>query len=256
LPKCCACDQAKYLLTFKGAWTKQRHPKDWPKNGEQNKNFILKTAKNILIIELKLTEALTHWSNIIGASHSPNCSMWRYGDYASDGLRELAKYGIVTKLEQEFKNHVKIRQALLKKWNLFIFIFEKFKSNYGLIRNIFTAKGLWFPRADGETSAQFTVSSDHNLLSFATMLGPSPDWLTGVSNVDLCLSNCTWMDSFMTDLYPFDAGTDSGVSYNVSFILFTKNNIEILSIYANSQVAKQANDPRSEDSKDHQFISE
>lgn len=38
----------------------------------------------------------------------------------------------------------------------------------------------------------------------------------GVSKVDLCLQNCTWADSMTIDLYPWDAGTDSGISYFVS----------------------------------------
>jgi hypothetical protein len=31
------------------------------------------------------------------------------------------------------------------------------------------------------------------------------------------LPNCTWVENVTQDLYPFDAGTDSGVSYNVKF---------------------------------------
>ena len=37
----------------------------------------------------------------------------------------------------------------------------------------------------------------------------------GVSKLDLCLPNCTWVETHKEDLYPFDAGTDSGLSYNV-----------------------------------------
>lgn len=43
-----------------------------------------------------------------------------------------------------------------------------------------TANGLWFPNVDKKTSSQFTVSATHHLFSFATMLGPSPDWLSGI----------------------------------------------------------------------------
>jgi hypothetical protein len=27
---CCACDEAKFEITFQGLWSKQTHPKDWP----------------------------------------------------------------------------------------------------------------------------------------------------------------------------------------------------------------------------------
>jgi hypothetical protein len=38
IPACCACGEAKYSLSFKGTWTKQTHPKDWPTNGKRKKH--------------------------------------------------------------------------------------------------------------------------------------------------------------------------------------------------------------------------
>ncbi len=95
-----------------------------------------------------------------------------------------------------------------------------------MLRNILTANGLWWPNVDKSATTSFTVSKDYHLLSFATMLGPSPDWFSGVSKLNLCQTNCTWIDSYMEDLYPYDAGTDSGLSYNViNFFLNLKMNI-------------------------------
>jgi len=37
----------------------------------------------------------------------------------------------------------------------------------------------------------------------------------GVSALDVCLSNCTWSGDKTIDLYPWDAGTDDGVTYMV-----------------------------------------
>ena len=42
----------------------------------------------------------------------------------------------------------------------------------------------------------------------------------------MCLPDCTWMDSHEEDLFPFDAGTDSGISYNVG--------LQLLEIYLSS----------------------
>lgn len=47
LEKCCACDEAKYEVTFEGLWSRHTHPKDFPSNGW-----------------------LTRFSDIIGASHT------------------------------------------------------------------------------------------------------------------------------------------------------------------------------------------
>lgn len=52
LEKCCACDEAKYEVTFEGLWSRHTHPKHFPSNGW-----------------------LTRFSDIIGASHT---SEYRY----------------------------------------------------------------------------------------------------------------------------------------------------------------------------------
>lgn len=59
----------------------------------------------------------------------------------------------------------------------------------------------------------FRVDRKHPLLSVASMLGPSPDWVVGVSKLNLCEKNCTWKKSMVINLYPWDSGTDNGISY-------------------------------------------
>ena len=53
---------------------------------------------------------------------------------------------------------------------------------------------------------------------FLILADPSPDWIVGVSGLELCLANCSWVDHVQLNLYPFDAGTDSGMGYIVSSI--------------------------------------
>lgn len=52
-------------------------------------------------------------------------------------------------------------------------------------------------------------------MSFLTMMGPSPDWNVGLSAEDLCTKDCGWVQKVVQDLIPWDAGTDSGVTYEV-----------------------------------------
>lgn len=52
-------------------------------------------------------------------------------------------------------------------------------------------------------------------LIFLLYIGPSPDWVVGVNGLNLCLKNCTWIENLTVDLYPYDAGTDSGITYMV-----------------------------------------
>lgn len=65
-------------------------------------------------------------------------------------------------------------------------------------------------------SAEFSVDRTRHLMSFLTMLGPSPDWNVGLSAEDLCTKDCGWVQRVIQDLIPWDAGTDSGVTYEVS----------------------------------------
>lgn len=45
------------------------------------------------------------------------------------------------------------------------------------------------------------------------MIYPSPDWFVGASGLELCLSNGSWVEQKVISLYPYDAGTDSGMTY-------------------------------------------
>lgn len=74
-------------------------------------------------------------------------------------------------------------------------------------------------------SAEFSVDRTRHLMSFLTMMGPSPDWNVGLSAEDLCTKECGWAQKVVQDLIPWDAGTDSGVSYEVSA------NIETLAFF-------------------------
>ncbi|XP_050689766.1 spondin-1-like isoform X1 [Eriocheir sinensis] len=164
--QCCACDEAKYEVTFEGLWSRHTHPKDFPNN-----------------------EWLTHFSDIIGASHSADYMVWEYGKEASDGLKQVAEWGSTRTLESELKR----------------------QSDH--IRTIIKARGLWHPNVNGKTFAVFRVDNRHHLMSLVSMLGPTPDWIVGVSALELCLANCSWVPHKTLNLYPYDAGTDSGVTY-------------------------------------------
>lgn len=163
---CCACQEAKYEVTFEGLWSRHTHPKDFPSN-----------------------RWLTRFSDIIGASHSIDYRFWEYGQPASEGLQQVAEHGSTRMLESELKS----------------------QSDH--IRTIIKARGISYPNVTGKTFAVFRVDSTHHLVSLVSMIDPSPDWIVGVSGLELCLPNCTWMEQKTLNLYPWDAGTDSGITY-------------------------------------------
>ncbi|XP_033360930.1 spondin-1 isoform X1 [Bombus vosnesenskii] len=166
LKKCCACDEAKYEVTFEGLWSRNTHPKDFPSKGW-----------------------LIRFSDVIGASHTVDYRFWKYDGLASPGLQQLAELGSTRKLESELKSQSK------------------------KIRTIIKARGISYPNVTGKTFAVFRVDREHHLMSLVSMIDPSPDWIVGVSGLELCLDSCTWIEHKELNLYPYDAGTDNGITY-------------------------------------------
>lgn len=108
----------QFEMIFEGLWSKYTHPKEFPQQ-----------------------DSLTHFSEVIGASHASTFRMWEYGGYASEGLRQVAEQGVTKKLESELK------------------------SESDKIRTIIKARGLWSPNLNGKTFAVFRVDKHHHLMS-------------------------------------------------------------------------------------------
>ncbi|KAK9304472.1 hypothetical protein QLX08_004229 [Tetragonisca angustula] len=132
---------------------------------------------------------LIRFSDVIGASHTVDYRFWKYNGLASTGLRHLAELGSTRKLESELKNKSK------------------------KIRTIIKARGISYPNVTGKTFAVFRVDQEHHLMSLVSMIDPSPDWIVGVSGLELCLANGSWIEHKELNLYPYDAGTDDGITY-------------------------------------------
>lgn len=132
---------------------------------------------------------LAHFSDIIGASHSGDFKMWSQESYASDGVKDLAETGSTKRLEFELK------QVSSK------------------TRTIIKARELRHPTLNSKTSAIFRTDRHHHLVSILSKLGPSPDWMVGVSGLELCQLDCSWSPQRVVNLYLWDAGTDSGTSF-------------------------------------------
>ena len=70
---------------------------------------------------------------------------------------------------------------------------------------------LIFP-GSGTSSATFTADRYHPLVSALSMIAPSPDWIVGVDSLPLC-NGSQWLQKVQVQLYPWDAGTDSGLTF-------------------------------------------
>ncbi|RKZ15082.1 hypothetical protein DRQ50_08005 [bacterium] len=129
-----------------------------------------------------------HFSGLVGGTHDSTVVFWSPDDLASLGIRRMAEWGSQTELLAE------VDGAILT----------------GAASQTIAAPPLWV--VPGNISTNFEVSPAHPLITLVAMLAPSPDWFVGVAGLDL-RDNGEWVEELVVDLYVWDAGTDSGVSY-------------------------------------------
>ena len=132
-----------------------------------------------------------HFSWLIGGTHNDQVDFWAEGEVASLGIRRMAEWGSTTPLDTEVN-------AAITAGNAGEIIIS---DNY--------------PMSPGSVSTTFTVTPAAPLATIVTMIAPSPDWFTGVNSLDLRDGN-NWVEELVVDLFPFDAGTDSGATYTSS----------------------------------------
>ncbi len=129
-----------------------------------------------------------HMSDLTGVTHNSRYVMFADGRTASSGLRLIAENGRDSIMQAE------LGEADRRKRIGTIIYGEKLKT------------------VPGKIVAEFEAGEDHSLLSFVTMLAPSPDWFTGAASI-LLHRDGAWIDRHESVLFAWDAGTDSGATY-------------------------------------------
>lgn len=185
---CCACGTATYRLTFQGLWNRTTHPKDWP---VKNPNLL-------------------HWTNPIGASHSPSYAIYSIGQPASAGVQSICAYGDTTIMRQALSLAASKSEGSANAPTGSSSATTEVSPLFSLI----STPGMWGEDVLMESRTTLvSVNRTHPLVSMLTMLGPSPDWCTGFSGQSLCQYDCTWIDNMTLHLYPWDAGIRNGDTY-------------------------------------------
>ncbi|TRY98493.1 hypothetical protein DNTS_014631 [Danionella cerebrum] len=130
------------------------------------------------------------WSPIIGVTHSSDYHLWERNAYASNGVREFSERGEAWSLIKEVEAAG-----------------EQIQGVYGLFSAPAVVGGT------GQTSTEFEIFARHSLLSFIVRIVPSPDWFVGIDSLNLC-EGSHWKENVSLELYPYDAGTDSGFAFS------------------------------------------
>ena len=135
--------------------------------------------------------ARAHFTGPIGATHNSNYRLFEEGGAATEGLRRVAESGMDSPLDQEIGAAIKDGSA-------------------GAL-----IVGNTLYQLPDRTSVEFTIDERHPLVSLVTMIAPSPDWFTGVADVNL-LDGGQWVPEKSITVYAWDAGTDSGKTYTAA----------------------------------------
>ncbi|XP_041699384.1 spondin-2 isoform X2 [Coregonus clupeaformis] len=130
------------------------------------------------------------WSPLIGVTHSSDYHIWQRNAFASNGVREFSEKGEAWTLMKEVEAAG-----------------ERIQSVYGLFSAPAVVGGT------GQMTSEFEVFARHSFLSFLVRIVPSPDWFLGVDSFNLCEGD-QWKESITLELYPYDAGTDSGFTFS------------------------------------------
>jgi len=129
-----------------------------------------------------------HYSGLIGGTHNSLVSFWQEGQLASAGIQLMAEKGRKSPLDQEVLAAIAAGNAQ------------------------FVLSGDGLSGSPRSVSLEFDVSVAFPLVTLVTMVAPSPDWFVGVSGLSL-LVNGQWTSEATATLFPWDAGTDSGITY-------------------------------------------
>ena len=129
-----------------------------------------------------------HFSGLIGAAHKPSYKVFAIGSRPSPGLEKLSEEGKHAPLDAEIRAAIAAGSASV--------LFES-----DALRNF-----------KDSLVATVRVDAADPLVSLVAMVAPSPDWFTGVADVNL-MENGAWVESRTLDLWAYDSGGDDGVTY-------------------------------------------
>jgi len=132
-----------------------------------------------------------HFSGIIGASHNASYDIFKPGNLPTPGLEKLSEEGKHTPLDEEIKSAIASGSAGT--------LFES-----GPLRDF-----------NDSLVATVHVDAQHPLVSLVAMVAPSPDWFTGVNDVNL-MENGSWTQAKSLELYAWDSGGDDGLTYKAA----------------------------------------
>ncbi len=129
-----------------------------------------------------------HFTQLSGAVHNKDGLLWIDGKLASRSIEYIAENGYSAPLLADVDTLIMMKKAITK----------------------IAASA---PAPTGTSTFTVKASTDYDLLSFASMLAPTPDWFFGPSALPL-YQNGAWIKDTTVQLYGYDAGTENGDAFD------------------------------------------
>jgi len=145
-------------------------------------------------IEYDIVSGSAHWSPPVLLAHSKFADLWSHGDMASPGIENVAETGSTSTLQTEI-------EVLQTK---------------GLAGDVVVGSNQFNARDPPQLFESITLGPSFPYLSTISMMAPSPDWFSGLSSFCPRGPGGFWFQSFEIATYPFDAGTEQGVTYSIN----------------------------------------
>ncbi len=164
-PAVAAPTSVLYRVTFEATWSEATHP-GFPAGG--------------------------HFSSLTGLSHRAEALLFKDGEPASLGIKNMAERGNNTALRSEI-------DALRRR---------------GAALSLFAGgSGTNSPGAVADT---IRLDATHSHLTVVTMIAPSPDWFAALESENLRGPDGQWAASRRVPARSYDAGTDSGPTFTAA----------------------------------------
>ncbi|WP_299314122.1 spondin domain-containing protein [uncultured Aquimarina sp.] len=136
-----------------------------------------------------------HFTELVGAAHNSNVTFLEMGGLATAGIEQVAETGAFGTFNSEITSAINANNA------------DQFIEGPSLFFN---------GSSRTITISDITISSDYPLISLASMIAPSPDWMIAVNSVSLLDNGGQWISEITLDLYAYDGGTENGTGYSLN----------------------------------------
>ena len=132
--------------------------------------------------------ANAHFSKMFVSTHNNTSVLFELDSLASPAIEAMAETGETTLLMVDFDAHIANNRA------------HSYQVGVDILN-------------EGEDSLVIAATPEFSLLSFVSMIAPSPDWFVGLDDFNLINSNNEWIETAEIFLESYDAGTDSGATF-------------------------------------------